>query len=440
LNEPFWIGLKEGLQALICFLPLIFCPDLQKALKLLTIAVFTGILTGFAIGFFLPKNIVALKWFALRNIFDLFVLYSGIFFWNSKRQWTLLPIFFLLLLFDSREFGQYLNNNLYIKNSYSFVFSGIGGYLLGFVPLAGVRLVSRRDSINHLFTFPGTMLLIAGARMLFSGIEQFHKQTLITVLYKAVEKFLYAAVHYLQEILLLQEHPYIVKPLTEIGRFFYSERIAMATVLIILLIPPLWLLFNFFVYPEPAIEYPKKAIARLKLATFRKQTLLSSLPGFIVFFVVLGIFHAASLRSSTFYDPVATPVYEKDGLIILPVKGRLGILTDKKVHKFVYFSQSEEIVFLVVYKPDGTFGVALDQCEICRPPRWDKNSKGYAQRGGYLICKYCRTPIPLSTINSPGGCNPVPVPFELKNDTIVIKVSDLLNIFKTLESSSKKNK
>ena len=95
------------------------------------------------------------------------------------------------------------------------------------------------------------------------------------------------------------------------------------------------------------------------------------------------------------------------------------------------------MLFIVIMKADGTIGVALDQCEICRPADWNKDAKGYAQKGENLICKYCVTPIATNAVNAPGGCNPIPVPFKITNNTIVLSKGMLISTFDKAEALEK---
>ena len=64
--------------------------------------------------------------------------------------------------------------------------------------------------------------------------------------------------------------------------------------------------------------------------------------------------------------------------------------------------------------------VDLDACAICKPD-------GYGQAEGSVICYYCKTLIPLETVGKPGGCNPVPVAFTVKGDSVVIDGMTLIN-------------
>ncbi|MCK4912037.1 MAG: DUF2318 domain-containing protein, partial [Thermodesulfovibrionales bacterium] len=103
-----------------------------------------------------------------------------------------------------------------------------------------------------------------------------------------------------------------------------------------------------------------------------------------------------------------------------------------------YLYGREVIRFIAIMKPDGTVGVGLDECEICDPPKWNKKAQGYAQRGDHLVCKYCMTPIPTNTVNRPGGCNPIPLPFVLEDGRITIETGELIRIWRAAEKLDKK--
>jgi hypothetical protein len=442
LSDIFWIGLREGFQASVFVSAFLLCPELRKKSRLLVVVLFLGAVTGFFMGlrylFGFKEFLKAEWWNLLRVSFDILVLYSGLVLLQSRRQWFVWPVFLLFFFFDMREFGFVLQDTVQMKSSYGPMVQGLVGFSIGLLPLGGLGVIRAKEALEEVFTLSGTMVLVGGFRLIFSGLGQLHKEGLIVFLQKGMERFLYPLVRTLQKLLLIPEHRYIEMPFQDLGRFLYSERVAMALVVLVLVIPPVALLLNIYISPEPVVRLPKKAMARLKVAAFRQQTLLGSLPGFVVFFFVVGILHAANFKTNPMYDPVPVPVFSTDGQIVLPLEGKLGKLTDKKLHKFVYYYGKKEIVFLVILRPDGTFGVALDQCEICQPAEWNKAAEGYAQRGEHLVCKYCMTPIAPATVNNPGGCNPIPVPFETLEDAVVIKVSDIVRVFEAAEKLEKK--
>ncbi len=442
MTQSFLIGLREAFQLTLCLYALLLCPELRERALRVVVVVFLGTTAGLFMGLrylFGYKELLRSElWDLLRVSFDILVLYSGLFLLSSRMRWWLWPLFFLLGFFDMREFGFFLQDAVQMKESPGPLLYGLGGLLVGFVPLVGVRFLRQREAINEVFTLSGTMILLGGVKLLSSGLGELHKVGIITFMQKGMERFLYPLVHTIQELLLVPEHRYIEVPFQGLGRFLYSERVAMAVVVLGLVLPPLGLLLNVYISPEPVVRLPKRALARLEVAAFRRQTLLASLPGFVVFLFVVGLVHAANFQTNPMYDPVPVPVYAQGAEIVIPIEGKLGRLTDKKLHKFVFYEGRKEIVFLVILKPDGTFGVALDQCEICRPAEWNKAAEGYAQRGEHIVCKYCMTPIALSTVNNPGGCNPIPVPFETRDDAVVIKVSELVRVFEAAEKLEKK--
>ncbi|MDR0622732.1 MAG: Fe-S-containing protein [Deltaproteobacteria bacterium] len=94
-------------------------------------------------------------------------------------------------------------------------------------------------------------------------------------------------------------------------------------------------------------------------------------------------------------------------------------LSDGNLHRLVYDSPTGTPVrFIVVKKSQSAFGVGLDACDIC-------GQSGYYQRGDQVVCKLCDVVMNKSTIGFPGGCNPVPLDFELSEGTMVIRVDNL---------------
>ncbi|MDR1487445.1 MAG: Fe-S-containing protein [Deltaproteobacteria bacterium] len=97
----------------------------------------------------------------------------------------------------------------------------------------------------------------------------------------------------------------------------------------------------------------------------------------------------------------------------------LDVLSDGNLHRHVYKTESGTPVrFIVIKKSQTAFGVGLDACDIC-------GQSGYYQRGDQVICKLCDVVMNKTTIGFPGGCNPVPLAFSLKEGKMHIKTEDL---------------
>jgi hypothetical protein len=107
------------------------------------------------------------------------------------------------------------------------------------------------------------------------------------------------------------------------------------------------------------------------------------------------------------------------GLIVIPKKGEID-LEDGKLHKYQIRHRGREARFMILSAPDGHLTVTLDACAICKPD-------GYGQAQGAVLCYYCKTLIPLETVGKPGGCNPVPVPFEIGANGVTLDAMTILN-------------
>jgi uncharacterized membrane protein len=139
---------------------------------------------------------------------------------------------------------------------------------------------------------------------------------------------------------------------------------------------------------------------------------------FLLIVAALIFFSGESLRALHERGPYISepePVSASDGLIALP----LDIVGDGNLHRYVFMTQSGTAVrFIVIKKSANAYGVGLDACDIC-------GATGYYQRGDQVICKLCDVVMNKTTIGFPGGCNPVPLPFAIKDGALTVKASDL---------------
>ena len=78
------------------------------------------------------------------------------------------------------------------------------------------------------------------------------------------------------------------------------------------------------------------------------------------------------------------------------------------------------IRWIVVKKPNSaSFGVGFDACEVC-------GSAGYYERGSQVVCKRCDVVMNINTIGFKGGCNPIPLAYEVNGGNLVFRMEDLL--------------
>jgi len=93
-------------------------------------------------------------------------------------------------------------------------------------------------------------------------------------------------------------------------------------------------------------------------------------------------------------------------------------VSDSKLHIYSVDANGTSLRFIVIRKPNGSWGTALDACLIC-------GTAGYRQEGANVICLNCGSAIYIPTIGQAGGCNPVGVPSHAENGSLVIDVSSL---------------
>jgi len=93
-------------------------------------------------------------------------------------------------------------------------------------------------------------------------------------------------------------------------------------------------------------------------------------------------------------------------------------VNDGNLHLFSVELDTTSLRFLVIRKPDGSWGTALDACMICGP-------EGYSQDGQNVICRNCSAAIYVPSIGQGGGCNPIGVPSRVEGTELVLDLSAL---------------
>lgn len=108
--------------------------------------------------------------------------------------------------------------------------------------------------------------------------------------------------------------------------------------------------------------------------------------------------------------PEAKTVAATNGQIRLP----LTELADNNLHIFQVDDGAVAMRFLVIRKPGGAYGTALDACQICGPA-------GYRQDGLDVICRNCDAAIYIPSIGDSGGCNPIGVASRTEGGELVLE-------------------
>ncbi len=265
------------------------------------------------------------------------------------------------------------------------------------------------------------MVVSVVALLLFSS-SSILRLDLFSPLSMKVMKGVHDFVHQFMESILIPDHLFIRPAIWKTIGFLFGKEVGFWGGLVIWFTPALLILLAINSTRLPPVAHIRQGAQRRKLlaGALREQRLHLVMP-----LLAIVIFAAAAYQSSfpsvEYWDPKPLPVTANQaGEISIPKKGDIN-LEDGKLHKYLYKQGEREARFFVLLNPTtGEFTVDLDACAICKPD-------GYGQTEGSVICYYCKTLIPLETVGKPGGCNPVPVPFSVKSDGVVIDGITLIN-------------
>ena len=446
MSDSFLIALREALQCSLLLALVLWYPPVRDSPRYRR-SVAGGVTAGFLLGLVLgavPAIAEALPgnevWNFWRHVAEAAVFSASVVVLVRKRAvpppvtaWALGVLGFLLFFFESRSIGFIVHDLGSLTGRVLPVFAAaFAGLALGFLPLLLARNILARLPFERTFT-PASLLMIIGAlQFAFGGVGELGGENIMVPLQKGLLLFISEAMKSVQAALLITEHPFLPVTLSGLAQYLASDRIALSITVLFLMVPPVLILISLFSRPDPRLSgVTLSAHRRQQIASFRQDLSYLAMPVLTAFVVLVVLIHAVTVSLNPLYDPEPVPVREDEGTeaIRIPVAGPLGDLGDRKLHKFVYYRGTQKVLFLLVLKADGTVGVALDQCEVCRPAEWNKDAQGYAQRGANLVCKYCMTPIAAHTVNTPGGCNPIPVTFRVADGAVTISLEDLIGTF-----------
>lgn len=455
MSEPFLIALRESLQASVLLALVLFSmPARTDALlrRILLGGCVLGLLLGFSAGAvpLLGRVLGSHEaWTFWRQLSEA-VLFSGSIVLITRRlpdsrglaAAGMFVLGFLLVFFESRSLG-FIVHDLGVTTGRMFAAFGsaAGGLLIGTLPLAVLRSPLRRLPLDRAFTTASLLLSVGALQFWFGGLAELGGENIMASLQHGLQLFINEFMKSAQSALLLSDHPFLDVSFAGLARFLGSDRSALTITVLFLMAPPVLLLVSLYARPDPAVDRDVAAHERRRsIASFRQDLTLRSVPVLGAFLVLVVLLHAVNVSLNPLYDPEPVPVREIEGsdVIRIPIGGEAGGMEDRKLRKFVYYTGNKQVLFLAMMKPDGTVGVALDQCEICRPADWNKGARGYAQQGENLFCKYCVTPISANTLNTPGGCNPIPIPFAAQGNVIIINSKELAALFDKAEALERK--
>ena len=147
----------------------------------------------------------------------------------------------------------------------------------------------------------------------------------------------------------------------------------------------------------------------------RRRLAIATLVMILLFVLTLTVVKAYDTREVVLSAP---ETYTVDGDRILVSAENVN---DGHLHRFEYTTERNVTIrWIVVKKPNSaTYGVGFDACEVC-------GSAGYYERGSQVVCKRCDVVMNINTIGFKGGCNPIPLAYEVSGGNLVFRLEDLL--------------
>ncbi len=147
----------------------------------------------------------------------------------------------------------------------------------------------------------------------------------------------------------------------------------------------------------------------------RRRLAAAALVMLLLFVLTLTVVKTYDTREVVLSAP---EIYIVDGDTILV---STELVNDGHLHRFEYTTERNVTIrWIVVKKPNSaSYGVGFDACEVC-------GSAGYYERGSQVVCKRCDVVMNINTIGFKGGCNPIPLAYEVGDGNLVFKMDDIL--------------
>ena len=167
------------------------------------------------------------------------------------------------------------------------------------------------------------------------------------------------------------------------------------------------------------VQDPYDNPAQLRKLRARNRTHRRQAAGLLVFLaaaaVNMTVIKAYDTREIALSEPETFTVQEDR--ILVPMDS----VNDGHLHRFEYRTEHDvNVRWIVVKKPgSASFGVGLDACEVC-------GNAGYYERNGQVICKRCDVVMNINTIGFKGGCNPIPLMYEVADGNLVFSIQNLV--------------
>ncbi len=306
--------------------------------------------------------------------------------------------------------------------------SAAAGFLLAMTGYLVLVQYASAALIASFFDAPQLLLFVAMVKLFGGGAKGIAEISLIPSVQRGLMKFSHDIIHQTFVFLMVPDHPLLKTTVWNFIGFFFGSNIALWESLAVLLFFPLVFIWYSLMSPLPGSEADSGAERRKLASRVLSDRRRKALPVIIFVCIILGSWFSQGGESvSTIYVPKPKPVVEDKGIVMIPVNDPTMDLRDGALHKFALLYQGREIRLIVIRKPDGRLATCLDACEICPPD-------GYGQREDHVVCLYCKTPIPVSTLGEPGGCNPIPLASTVDDRFVRVPIEEIVRKWEYVNS------
>ncbi len=328
----------------------------------------------------------------------------------------------LALLLPSAQLAVVTLKEASLKGHSIYIYSFVGVVIAGVIFRYIMMFLSRFD-MRSFFNTKGIMVFLASFCFIFGGMNEFDSSQIVVSLHRGMYSFLSAFLSSSKGFLLIPHGGIIKTPLDPVLDYLMSPRVAMALTGLILFIPPLYVFIGLLLTPEPSTHGIETGAERRKIiSVYMDELIKKGTPLLLSLFISIVMLHSANLQLNPSYDPEPIPLVVEGDTIEIPLTGMYGNFSDGRIRKYSFSYHKDIYRVIVMMRPDAKIVAVLDACKICPP-------YGYVQRGGYVVCKYCGTPIPSQSIGQSGGCNPIPLDFKIEGDKLIIDRGHVVNTY-----------
>ena len=165
---------------------------------------------------------------------------------------------------------------------------------------------------------------------------------------------------------------------------------------------------------EPYDNPAQRRKLRARNRGFRRMACVA-MAGVALFAVFMSAVKAYDTRVVELSAPETYTVDDEN--IYIP----MDAVNDFHLHRFEYQTENGvNIRWIVVRKPNSAaYGVGLDACDVC-------GNAGYYERNGQVVCRRCDVVMNINTIGFKGGCNPIPLSYEVGDGNLIFKLADIV--------------